>query len=102
MNNIRIDGRRWRDRINGNTYHAARVYVDGELAVTCPFQYGYGEHYHWTGWFALVEKLGLDAKRADNGNMESAWRWCERHGVKLEYEATDLPRQRDVKAFGAV
>lgn len=98
MKNIRIEGRRWRDKINGNTYHSARVYVDGELVVAVPWQYGYGDQYVWSGWLALVELLNLDIERHENGS-ESAWRWCERHGVKVDYDYVD-GLKRDMIAWG--
>lgn len=31
MRSVQILGRTWRDNINGNTYHSARVFVDGVL-----------------------------------------------------------------------
>jgi len=101
MENIRIEGRRWFDRVNGNTYHSARVYVDGELTLAVPFQYGYGDQYMWTAWSALVEKRGLDVERYHSGGMESPWRWGERHGVKVSYDAADVLK-REVKAWGEI
>ena len=38
---VHLSVRRWRDRVNGNSYFSARLIVDG--VVHCiPFQYGYG------------------------------------------------------------
>jgi hypothetical protein len=42
---ITIIGRRWFDRLNGNTYHSARIYVNNELIHTIGMTYGYGEQY---------------------------------------------------------
>lgn len=52
---ITIDARRWRDRINGNTYHSVAVYVDGKLVGVKPFEYGYGEQYLQTAHEVLQE-----------------------------------------------
>jgi hypothetical protein len=43
------NARRWRDKINGNTYHSVRItrHRDGATLV-CPFTYGYGEQYRYT------------------------------------------------------
>lgn len=38
-----IEGREWIDKQYGNTYFSARVWVDGEIVATLPFQYGYGD-----------------------------------------------------------
>lgn len=48
--NIEIHGKRWFQKTYGNTYHTARIYVDGELVTTTPMQYGYGEQYMQTAW----------------------------------------------------
>jgi hypothetical protein len=42
---VYVEGREWFDRSGGNTYFTARVWVDGQLAATLPFQYGYGLSY---------------------------------------------------------
>ncbi len=41
-----IHAKKWRDRINGNTYHSARVLdTEAHLQLAVPFQYGYGEQF---------------------------------------------------------
>ena len=40
IKSVQILGRRWRDKANGNTYHSARVFIDGECVGAVPFQYG--------------------------------------------------------------
>ena len=40
-----IEGREWFDKTYGNSYFSARVWVDGVVVATLPFQYGYGDHY---------------------------------------------------------
>lgn len=101
MNNIRIEGRRWRDKINGNTYHSARVYVDGALVAAAPFQYGYGDQYVWTGWEAAVKALKLEPERFSNGSSESPYRWCERNKVEYSADYVDV-NKRDVIAWGHI
>ena len=101
MKNIRIVGKRWRDKVNGNTYHSARVYVDGELICAVPWQYGYGDQYVWSGWLALVDKLGLEVKRHENGSTEPAWQWCRDRGIAYDYEHHD-GLKRDMVAWGVI
>jgi hypothetical protein len=40
-----IEGREWFDKVNGNSYFSARIWVDGEIVGVLPFQYGYGDQY---------------------------------------------------------
>ena len=99
MKNMRIEGRKWFDKVNGNTYHSARVYVDGVLVATCPFQYGYGDQYVWSGWEAVIKTLNLDVKQYSNGSQDPAWQWCRDNGVAFTYDAVNVLK-RDCKAFG--
>lgn len=103
MRNLRIEGRRWRDRVNGNTYHSARVFADGRLVHVEPFQYGYGSQYEWSAFHGMADKLaaaGMPLERYGNGNLESAWTWAQRHGIDYEADVVDMPRKRDVVAWG--
>ena len=40
-----VEARLWLDRVNGNSYFSARVWVDGHIVSVLPFQYGYGNQY---------------------------------------------------------
>jgi len=52
-----VEARIWPDRINGNTYFSARIWVDGHIVATLPFQYGYGNQYLYEANEELV-RLG--------------------------------------------
>ena len=44
-----IIGLKWFDRANGNTYHVARIYINGRDTVfNSPIEYGYGTAYMTT------------------------------------------------------
>lgn len=60
-----IEGREWYDKINGNSYFSARIWVDGEVVGVLPFQYGYGDQYQYEAGRWLVEEgyLPKDEKR---------------------------------------
>jgi hypothetical protein len=53
----------WRDKINGNTYHSARITrcKDGKK-LFCPLTYGYGEAYKQTA-LAAMDKAGWLPKK---------------------------------------
>ena len=54
---------RWFDKVNGNTYHSARIQrtKDGKTIVA-PFQYGYGDHYRQSALQAMFEAGWLPKK----------------------------------------
>ena|ERR1035441_1454319 len=39
---VYIQGRTWFDKVNGNTYNSAAVFVDGSLRFSLGVEYGYG------------------------------------------------------------
>lgn len=43
--NLHIEGRRWFQKSAGNTYHTARIFIDGKLTHITPKAYGYGDGY---------------------------------------------------------
>lgn len=55
---LTIVGRRWFDRVYGNTYHSVELYRDDERLAYVPFAYGYGDQYRQTAFKEAV-KLGL-------------------------------------------
>lgn len=54
---------RWRDKVNGNTYHSVRVTRcrDGKV-IAAEWQYGYGEQYRWTATKLMLDKGWLPSK----------------------------------------
>lgn len=55
---ITVIGRKWFERINGNTYHSVEVYVDGELLERNSYEYGYGRQWESTA-MDILEKHGI-------------------------------------------
>ncbi len=86
---IHVEGLRWWDRVNGNTYHTARVTVDDKLVAVAPFQYGYDEQYLES---AMEELEGLDILsdlRYNNGGKRGLRRTCEELDIELTYTVHD-------------
>ena len=50
-----IEGREWFDKVNGNSYFSARIWVDGGQVAILTFQYGYGDQYLYEAQRKLVE-----------------------------------------------
>ncbi len=88
---ITILGKRWFDKVNGNTYCSADVFFDGILVAEVPFEYGYGDYYRQAAW-AEMKRLGLVKMRENEGY----WQYCERNKITELYTATD-ELKRDLK-----
>lgn len=97
IDSITIIGKRWFDRINGNTYFSATGLINGKQVVKIDFDYGYGDQYIWEIFYKL-DKLNLlpDVKKYNNGSIEALWSYCDRN--KIEYYATvsDVKRKKDL------
>jgi hypothetical protein len=89
---IHLSVRRWRDKVNGNTYFSARIYADGVLVATLPFQYGYGSQAEW----CALESIAGPAEDRTRGPLSV---WCRDRGIELNVEYADA-LQRDVKRHG--
>ncbi len=59
LKTVNITGKKWFDRINGNTYNSAVVVVNhglkSEFSFSMPFTYGYGDYYIQRSIEHLVE-----------------------------------------------
>ena len=71
---IEVQAKMHRD--SGNTYFSARIYKDGKLFKTLPFQYGYGEHY----LYEAGQAIGLDSD-------SMLWSHCRDNGIELIHSA---------------
>ena len=50
-----IECREWFDKVNGNSYFSARVWVNGGQVAILPFQYGYGDQFIYEAQKKLTE-----------------------------------------------
>ena len=52
-----IHAKKWRDKINGNTYHAVNVLnTQNNLMIASPFTYGYGDQFLQTASEAMIKQ----------------------------------------------
>lgn len=51
-----VHGKTWFDKVNGNSYFSARVYINNQEVARLPFQYGYGDQYLYETVRVLKEK----------------------------------------------
>jgi hypothetical protein len=96
--NITIIGKRWFDRINGNTYFSAVGIVNGVEVVHIPYEYGYGNHFEDRIFNELV-KAGYcaDCETYSNGSTETFWRYCQDRNINKYVSVSDVKRKKDLK-----
>lgn len=92
--NIHLSVLRWFDKVNGNSYFAARVYADGEEIAREPFQYGYGSH---------PDSVALLAAQRAGILQNNRWVYlssaCREAGIRFT-ENDYTAKKRDVVAHG--
>ena len=92
---IHISVKRWKDKVNGNSYFSGLIFRDGRVVARMPFQYGYGSHPNAMACVALRDAGIVTNPRAcyatwaleDMGipcTYDEAWttkRECKAHGL---------------------
>lgn len=99
IRSITIIGKRWFDRVNGNTYCSSRVLINGEEVLRIPWTYGYGSFYEQKAKEVLREKGIIKLARYENGMTESFFDYCNRNKIAFESYASD-GLKRDMVAWG--
>ena len=101
IKSIMVIGKRWFDKVNGNTYCSSRVYINGELSFAVPWQYGYGNYYEQKAKEEMDKKGLIKLVKYGNGCSESFWEYCDRNKIKYETTHTD-GLKRDMKQWGEI
>jgi len=97
-NHIGVVGRRWFDRVNGNTYNSVEIFVDGKKVKTLGIAYGYGTGYLDRAGEWLDANGYVKLERHASGGREPLWRYCKDHKIECDYDALDVPRKKDLAA----
>jgi hypothetical protein len=72
---IDIDAMEWFDKVNGNSYCAVRVYINGtEVDGRVEFGYGYGDAYRQYALELLTDLGYVSSDTYDNGMQKVSWR----------------------------
>ena len=88
IKSITVLGRKWWDKINGNTYHTAQIMIDGHTVGKTEFSYGYGDHYLQSAAEWLEKNGHIERERYSNGGGQPLWQYCADKGIHLEYSAS--------------
>jgi len=85
---IHVEGRKWFDKVNGNTYHSSTshiAYSNGtSKEVYTPMAYGYGNQYQYSAKAAIFGK-----------DKRSLWGICDDKGIVFSYSESDV-KKRDL------
>lgn len=90
---IHIEGRRWFQRLYGNTYHSVRIWIDGELVLYSGETYGYGDQYLQTAFeWLFVNGYANQEEREKLGSFTLYLR----ETLGGTYSVVDVERKRDL------
>ena len=97
MSSLVLIGKRWFNRTCGNTYHSVEIIIDGKTVHCCPYAYGYGDQWEYTGMAWLDANGWLPGREKTEGTPgEALWRYCERMGIQYVRNVTDVKRKKDL------
>lgn len=93
-----IIGRRWFERVNGNTYHSVEVYKGDKLIERVPFQYGYGDGYMQTAGDIIAKHFPTLWNKTEKlaGYKLSTANGLSRYNknIKIIQSVTDVERKK--------
>lgn len=98
-NNIKsltIIGKKWTQKLYGNTYFSSEILINGELVHKIKCQYGYGKDFEWVSWAWVVNKYNLNVTRYSNGSLESVSSWCRKNNVTYSCHESTVMRKKDL------
>lgn len=93
VNKLELYGRKWFDRVNGNTYFSAIALHNGEEIARINFDYGYGDQ-----WLYEITKI-LIVDQLQRGDMHP-WQYIEQlenKGIAVFKACENVTRKRDLK-----
>lgn len=96
-----VIGKRWFDRVYGNTYHSCLVIVNGEEKGFIPFEYGYGDCYKQTA-LKILQGLGyfnngLSYPSGANKDYCDFLEFTRNNRDICLFYVTDVNRKKDLK-----
>ena len=94
--NVVVIGKRWFDRVNGNTYHTAMVLVNGQSLGKSPMTYGYDDQYLETAKGILLEHYDFPTGMTERSPM---WQLRD-NGVTLTKTVSDGLKRELAKGGG--
>lgn len=90
-----IECREWFDKVNGNSYFSARIWVDGGQVAILPFQYGYGDQFIYEAQKKLLE-LGY---LPQSGKNRGLWSIAQAQGFDYYTAKTNTKKAEMFKMY---
>jgi hypothetical protein len=99
IQHIGLIGKRWRDRVMGNTYNTVQIHVNGKIVATLAQDGGGGDVYedraaNWlvkNGYLPEIERI-----IPTGSNYKSIRQYARDLGFKYDSQALDVPRKKDL------
>ena len=91
IKSITIIGRRWFDKVNGNTYFSSVGLLNGKPVVSIPFEYGYSSQYEHETWKAICKEMNIDSKDS------YGYSFCQDNNIAYYCTVSDVSRRKDLK-----
>jgi hypothetical protein len=66
IRSVFVECREWFDKVNGNSYFSARIWINGGQVAIIPFSYGYGDFYIYEAQKKLLELGYLPQENKNN------------------------------------
>ena len=92
IESITVIGKRWFDKIYGNTYHTANILVNGDIVGNIPFNYGYGDMYIQNASKWLQDHKYIESDR----DYIPLSVYCRENGIVYHSFVTDVTRKKDL------
>ena len=89
IKSITIIGQRWFDKLNGNTYCACKILINGKHILTSDWTYGYGDFYRQLAGQLLNEKKILSLEAFPGGSLESVSTYCYKNNIDFFSHVSD-------------
>lgn len=93
IKSITVIAGEWFDKVNGNSYFAGKVLVNGVHAFNMPFQYGYGSYFEQAAMEGLIER-GYTKGLNHTGSLS---RFCREYGIAYDATKHDNQKMRELK-----
>jgi len=67
-----IHAKKWRDKLNGNTYHSVRILnTQNNVMIAAPFQYGYGDEFMQSAKEVMIKNNWIKDKFTPENYLET-------------------------------
>lgn len=90
VKSICVQAKEWFDKVNGNSYFSADIFVNGDIVHRLPFEYGYSEYY-----LQAANKWLADNDYLPDSTLHISSQ-CRDLGIDLYYSKSENCRKRDL------